>query len=345
MILAGDIGGTNTRLAIFTTSASGKLSLRCRCDFKNAGRDGLASVVREFLSSQSMQRKQNAKRKAKHKPKITLACFGVAGPVRDGQATMTNLKWTLDERSLARSLKIARVALINDLVAHAEGINELRQSDLVTLHRGEPVMRGNRAIIAPGTGLGEAGLIFDERSGDYRAFASEGGHCDFAPKDDREVALMNFIRRRTGGRCSWEDVLSGPGLKNIFDFLTSPGEYHVAGASRARAAKPSEISEAAVKARCPASVAAVELFATFYGAEAGNLALKTLATGGVYIGGGIAGFILEFLKHARVRNAFASKGPPSIRRLLAKMPIHVITSDDGALLGAAHYAQRLGRGT
>ena len=326
MILAGDIGGTNTRLAIFAVTR-GKLVMRERRDFKNAGRDGLASIVKEFCSPS--------------KDKIKLACFGVAGPVKDGRATMTNLKWTLDERKLVASLKIARVALINDLVAHAEGINELKPKDLVTLHPGEPVKRGNRAILAPGTGLGEAGLIFDERTNDYRAFASEGGHCDFAPKDDRQVALLNFVRAKLDGRCSWEDVLSGPGLKNIFEFITAPGPFHVDGAHPVHDVKPAEISEAAVKSECPASIAAVELFAQLCGAEAGNLALKTLATGGVFIGGGIASYILKFLKHRRLRDAFADKGPKSIQQLLSRMPIHVITSNDGALFGAAHYAQRL----
>jgi glucokinase len=326
MILAGDIGGTNTRLAVFT-STRGRLAMRERRDSKNAGRDGIAPIVHEFLSP------------LKHK--IQIACFGVAGPVKDGRATMTNLKWSFDERKLAKSLKIGRVALINDLVAHAEGINELRPKDLVTLHRGNEARGGNRAIIAPGTGLGEAGLVFDPRTSDYRAFASEGGHCDFAPTDDRQIALMRFIRARTGGRCSWEDVLSGPGLKHIFEFITSPGEFHIDSAHPDCEAQPAEISEAAVKSECPASIASTELLATFYGAEAGNLALKTLATGGVYIGGGIASYILKFLKHPRVREAFQRKGAPSIRKLLSRMPIHVITSNDGALFGAAHFAQRL----
>jgi glucokinase len=329
MILAGDICGTNTRLALFDIGARGKLSMRGRRDFTNAGRDGLPSIVEEFLSSKNSGLK------------VKLACIGVAGPVKDGRATMTNLKWTLDERKLARALKIGRVALINDLVAHAEGINQLRPKDVVTLHRGEPVQRGNRAIIAAGTGLGEAGLIFDVRSNDYRAFASEGGHCDFAPTSDRQIALMNFVRQRAGGRCSWEDVLSGPGLKNIFGFLTAPGPYHVDSAHPDCEAKPDKITEAAVKSECPASIAATELFATLYGAEAGNLALKMLATGGVYIGGGIASYILRFLKSPNVGDAFVSKGAPSIRKLLQKIPIHVITSNDGALLGAAHFAQRL----
>lgn len=327
MILAGDIGGTNTRLAIFTSTKSGALTMRTRRDFKNAGRDGLESIVKEFCSPADS--------------KIKLACFGVAGPVKDGRATMTNLKWTLDEQELAKSLKLGRVALINDLVAHAEGINELKPRDTVTLHRGTPIKGGNRAILAPGTGLGEAGLVFDERTRDYRAFASEGGHCDFAPKDERQVTLMNFVRAKLNGRCSWEDVLSGPGLKHIFEFITSPGPFHVDSAHPGCDAAPAEISESAVKGECPASIAAVELFAELYGAEAGNLALKTLATGGIYIGGGIASYLLKFLKHRRLRDAFVNKGPKSIRELLSRMPIQVIRSNDGALFGAAHFAQRL----
>lgn len=329
MILAGDIGGTNTRLAIFTTKA-GKLAMRERRDFKNAGRSALGPIVKEFLAPLS----------GKSAHKIQFACFGVAGPVKDGRATMTNLKWTLDEKKLASALKVRRVALINDLVAHAEGINELRPKDMVTLHRGTPAARGNRAIIAPGTGLGEAGLICDEHSKDYRAFASEGGHSDFAPTDDRQVALMQFLRKRLG-RCDWEEVLSGPGLKNIYEFFTAPGEFHVESARPGYEAKPADISSAAVKGECPASIATVEMFATLYGAEAGNLALKMLAIGGVYIGGSIASYILKFLKRPRVHEAFISKGPPSIQKLLSRMPIHVITSNDGALFGAAHFAQRL----
>ncbi|CAN5474694.1 glucokinase [soil metagenome] len=337
MILAGDIGGTNTRLAVFTIK-SGKLVIRERRDFKNAGRAALAPIVQEFLSTEA--RNPADKSGGESSSKIKLACFGVAGPVKDGRATMTNLKWTLDEKKLSTSLKIPQVKLINDLVAHAEGINELRPSDALALYRGKATPRGNRAILAPGTGLGEAGLVYDDRTKDFRAFASEGGHSDFAPRDEREAALWRFIRGRLG-RCSWEDVLSGPGLKNIFDFLTSPGEFHVPSAHPGCEAAPAEISSAAVNDECPASIAAVEMFAALYGAEAGNLALKMLATGGVYIGGGIASYIVKFLKQPRLRAAFAGKGPTSIRELLQRIPIYVITSNDGALFGAAHFAQRL----
>ena len=325
MILAGDIGGTNTRLALFE-SRRGRLVMRARADTPNAGRRSLAQIVRDFLKSKSGS--------------IEIACFGVAGPVKDGRVKLTNLSWTIDETRLARELKIRRVVLINDLVAHAEGTNVLSPKDFITLNKGRPARGGNRAIIAPGTGLGEGGLVFDRRSNDYRAFASEGGHSDFAPRDDREVALMRFIRAKFD-RCDAEDVLSGRGLRNIWDFLTSPGPFHVEPKLRTNQPAPADITSAANEGSCPACVAAVEMFAVALGAEAGNLACKILATGGVYIGGGIPRHILKFLRQPDVRKAFASKGPPSIQKVLAAMPMHVITSSDNALYGAAHYARRV----
>lgn len=323
MILAGDIGGTNSRLALFDLRR-GKLALHGRTQVKNAGRPGLEEIVTAFLSQ--------------HSHSIEVACFGVAGPVQNGRVKLTNLKWTLEEKDLQRKLGIRRIALINDLVAHAEGINELRGRDMLTLHKGRPQPRGNRAILAPGTGLGEGGLVYDHQRDDYRAFPSEGGHCDFSPKDDREIALLRFMHKRLG-RCSWEDVLSGPGLRHIWDFFTAAGAFRVKNSLRNPS--PADITTAAVSRDCRASVAAVELFAIFYGAEAGNLALKTLATGGVYVGGGIAPHILGFLKRPQVRKAFESKGPANIQKLLKSIPMHVITASDGALLGAAHFAQRL----
>jgi glucokinase len=325
MILAGDIGGTNTRLALFDMRG-GSLKLKARTDFTNAGRGSLVEIIREFLSQ--------------HPRNIETACLGIAGPVADGRVELTNLHWKLDEKTLQRDLNIRRVALINDLVAHGEGINELGPSDVLTLRRGTPVPRGNRAIIAPGTGLGEAGLVYDDRTNDYRAIPSEGGHCDFSPTDDRQVALLQFMHKRIG-RCSWEDVLCGPGLKNIWTFLTSRGKYHVSGSLGIANPRPADITAAAVAGKCRACVAAVELFVMFYGAEAGNLALKMLATNGVWIGGGIAGHIIKFLKRPALRKAFESKGPTGIHRLLRAIPLHVITSKEGALLGAGHYATHL----
>src|SRR5439155_14807471 len=203
MILAGDIGGTNTRLAVFDD----KFSKLREQTFTNAGRASFTEVVQEFLKASTRAEK------------IDRATFGVAGPVKDGSATMTNLPWKLDEQKLSRDLKIPRVAVINDLVAHAEGIELLKPDQLITISRGEFV-HGNRAVIAAGTGLGEAGIFWDPQQRRYRAFPSEGGHADFAPRDDRQIALLKYLRGKPPN-ASWERVLSGPGLRNIYDFLVT----------------------------------------------------------------------------------------------------------------------------
>jgi glucokinase len=325
MILAGDIGGTNTRLALFEIRR-GRLMMGRRHDARNAGHRGVVEIVRPFLEESSHP--------------VEIACFGVAGPVKDGHVELTNLKWTLDERKLAKSLGIGHVVLINDLVAHAEGTNVLGPRELVALRKGDAVRGGNRAIVAPGTGLGEGGLVYDHHSDDYRAFPSEGGHSDFAPTNDREIALMRFVRTRLD-RCDCEDVLSGRGLRNIFDFLASPGEFHVEPTLAARDPEPKDITAAANDGSCSACIASVELFAELCGAEAGNMALKILATGGVYIGGGIPPRVLKFFKRKQVMNAFMNKGPASIQKLLKSIPVHLIRSPDNALYGAAHCARRV----
>jgi glucokinase len=331
MILAGDIGGTNTRLALFHVKRGGRLAMRERAEAKNAGRADLGEIIIELLDS------------LRTPPRIAVACLGVAGPVQDGRAELTNLNWTVDERKLSRQLRghrVNRVMLINDLVAHAEGINLLRSADLVSIQKGKPQAGGNRAIIAPGTGLGEGALIFDQHDRDYHASPSEGGHCDFAPTNERDDAMMRFIRARTGGRCSWEDVLSGPGLRLIFDFLISSDEHRVRPSLDNNDPDPADITRAANAGTCKACIAAVEMFADLCGAEAGNTALKFLATAGVYLGGGIPPKILKFLKRPSVRTAFARKGPANVNELLRAIPIHVIKSDDNALFGAAHRALR-----
>ena len=325
MILAGDVGGTNTRLALFQTKR-GRLVMRERAEFKNADRRDLASIVREFLDP------------LPHRAEV--ACFGVAGPVKNGRALVTNLGWTIDQRKLSKSLDIPGVALINDLVAHAEGTNVLAPRDLTTLHKGKPARGGNRAVLAPGTGLGEAGLVFDDRANDYRAVPSEGGHCDFAATDARTIALLKYMLNETG-RCSWEDLVSGPGLQRIWDFLTSPGEFQIDPSRAGDEPAPADITRAAVNGSCRACVAAVELFVELVGHEAGNLALKFLATGGIYLGGGILPHIVKFLRKPGLRGAFTRKGPKEVRAILRDIPIRLITSPNNALLGAAHYAQRI----
>ena len=330
MILAGDIGGTNTRLALFDD----KLEKRHERTFKNAGRGGLTEIVREFLAAANATADR--------------ATFGVAGPVKEGCAVMTNLPWRLDERELARELKIGKVALINDLVAHGEGIELLRPEQVITVQPGESAP-GNRAVIAAGTGLGEGGIFWDPRGqaadagggdGRWRAFASEGGHCDFSPRDDRQIALLRFLRGKFPN-ASWERVLSGPGLRNIYDFLITTDQLGPGAALAEPDPKPSRISEAGMNGSNRACVEALDLFVAFYGAEAANLALKVMATGGVFIGGGIAPNIVAKLKSRTFVDAFLATGPENIRRVLAKIPIHVVNFELNGLYGAANFAAHL----
>jgi glucokinase len=334
MILAGDIGGTNTRLAVFDHA----FNKRHERSFKNEGRAGLTEIVREFLHGVEGEQRN-----------VDRATFGVAGPVKDGRAQMTNLPWRLDERELARELEIPKIALINDLVAHGEGIELLRPEQLITVQAGE-VALANRAVIAAGTGLGEGGIFYDpygHGGGQWRAFASEGGHCDFSPRDERQIALLRWLRGKYPN-ASWERVLSGPGLRNVYDFLITP-EQLGPGAALAEAEwgggdggpRPSKISEAGMKGTNAACVEALNLFAAFYGAEAANVALKVMATGGVYIGGGIALRIIEKLKSNLFLDAFRATGPDNIRAVLRRMPIHIVNCELTGLYGAANFAAHL----
>jgi glucokinase len=320
MILAGDIGGTNSRLAVFDD----RLQKVRDQSYRNAGRGSLEEVVAEFLADQR---------------DIDRATFGVAGPVKEGRASMTNLPWKLDEKELARTLKIGKVALINDLVAHAEGIELLRAEQLIIVQAGEGAS-GNRAVIAAGTGLGEAGIFWDAGERRYQAFASEGGHCDFAPRDDRQIALLKYIRSRYPN-ASWERVLSGPGLRNIYDFLISVDQLGPGAALANADPRPSEITEAGTQGRNRACEEATEMFVALYGAEAAQLALKVMAIGGVYVGGGIALSIVEKLKSRTFLDAFLTTGPENLRAVLRKIPVHIVNFELNGLYGAANYAKRL----
>jgi glucokinase len=330
MILAGDIGGTNTRLALFDAprKGRGRPTLRAVDRFKNHGERSLADIVERFLREQESAR-------------VECACFGVAGPVQDDRVELTNLHWSIDARKLGRRFQIKRISLVNDLVAHAEGTNVLRRSELKSLQAGKAMPGANRAILAPGTGLGEGGLIWDESRKDYRAFPSEGGHSDFAPRDDREDALNRFLRARLHRTVSWEDVLSGPGVAHLYAFLTDPSSGRFRVEAPSQKLTPAQITHAAKLETCPACKAAVDWLVTLYGAEAGNLALKLLARGGVFIGGGIALHIVDLLNSPTLRRAFYEKGPSNIQKLLSEIPIRVILAEDNALYGAAHIATRM----
>jgi glucokinase len=321
MILAGDIGGTNTRLA-FADEKAGCLTLVAEATFSSREHASLESVLRKFLSA--------------HPIPITRAAFGIAGPVRHGRCDATNLPWVVDSHLVAREIGLERVGLINDLEANAYGVAALQREDFVLLNEGAVNAEGNAAIISAGTGLGQAVLYWDGRQ--HHPFATEGGHADFAPRNHLEMALLEYMMKQYQ-RVSYERVVSGPGLLNIYRFLrdTGRGEEPQWLAERMRQQDPSAvISQSALRGESELCAQALDLFVTLYGAEAGNLALKVMAMGGVYVGGGIAPKIVEKLKASAFLNAFMSKG--RMRPLLQAMPVRVILNQKTALLGAARFA-------
>ena len=325
MILAGDIGGTSARLAFFEVAADGRLRLAAEQTYPSREYKSLDEIVTGFAAA--------------HPLKPHHACFGIAGPVRNGTVTTPNLAWVVNSQTLAAKLGLPEVKLINDLEANAWGIAALRPGDLVTLNPGAPNAEGNAAVISVGTGLGEAGLYWDGEQ--HHAFACEGGHADFAPRNDLEAELLLYLRAKFG-HVSYERVLSGPGLRNVYEFLrdTGRGEEPAALAEEMRQADPSVvISRAGREGRHALCVQALDLLVSFYGAEAGSLALKMMATGGVYVGGGVAPRIIEKLKGPAFMAAFTAKG--RMKPLLEAMPVRVIMNDKTALLGAACYASRL----
>ena len=321
MILAGDIGGTNTRLALFDGGAANLSPVAVEV-FPSRDHKGPEEIVREFL--------------ARHNHPVDAAGFGIAGPVRKGRCETSNLPWVVDSSAMAASLGLAEFHLINDLVANAHGIAALQPDDFSTLHEGAAGAEGNRALISAGTGLGEAGLVED--GGAYRPYASEGGHADFAPRDEIEIDLLRHLIARFG-RVSYERVLSGPGLHSIYQFFRDTGraEEPPALAREMHDHDPSAtISAHALHGTSELCIKAMDTFVSIYGAEAGNLALRALATGGVFLGGGIAPKILPKLKEAAFLKAFTAKG--RLSRLLETIPIRVILNDQAALLGAASVA-------
>jgi|SRR5579863_218260 len=317
MILVGDIGGTNTRLALFEGLQHTHIDI-----FPSGQYAGLDEIAALFLKQTGAS--------------VEAACFGIAGPVRDGVAKVSNLPWVVDARQISVRLAIERVSLLNDLEANAHGIAVLDPSDFVTVNEGAANSMGNWALISAGTGLGEAGLLA-EGSG-HRPFASEGGHSDLAPRNELEIELLRYLLKRWS-RVSYERVLSGPGLLNIYQFLRDTGR----GAEppwlteQMHHENPSAVvSETALAGTAEICVQALDMFVAIYGAEAGNLALKLMATGGVFVGGGIAPKIAPKLQDSTFMKAFADKG--RFRSLLESIPVRVIMNDKTALLGAANYA-------
>lgn len=320
MILAGDIGGTNARLALF--ERSGKWVCRREQKFPSKQYAGLEEIIEEFVGAET----------------VSNACFGIAGPVRNGRCQATNLPWVVDAESLSRKLKIPRVHLLNDLEANAYGISQLAPSELALVHEGDLHQQGNRALIAAGTGLGEAGLYWN--GSEHLPFASEGGHSDFGPRNPLEVELLYYLEKKFG-HVSYERVVSGPGLIEIYEFLiaTKRGERNPSLKEEMAKRNPSTvISEAGRLNTDETCVKALDWFLSLYGAESGNLALKYLSLGGFYIGGGIAPRLLEKLKEGAFHTSFVDKG--RFKPLLSSIPIWVILNDQAALLGAAFVARR-----
>lgn len=321
MILAGDIGGTNTRLAFFDGTPE-KLTPLVIEVFPSREHKGLEEIALKFV--------------AKHAQKADAACFGIAGAVIDGHVETPNLPWIVDAAHLAAHLGLPRIDLVNDLLANAHGIALLAESDFVTLNQGSPAAAGNRALISAGTGLGEAGLLLEPAG--FRPFPSEGGHADFAPRSEIEVDLLRYLMGRFE-HVSFERVLSGPGLFNIYQFLrdTGRGEEPAWLAEQIAHSDPSAcIARSALEGTTDIAVKALDLFVGIYGAEAGNLALKIVATGGVFVGGGIAPKIIRRLATSTFLNAFTAKG--RMTPVLQNIPVRVITNDKTALLGAGRVA-------
>jgi len=330
MILAGDVGGTKVHLALYSFTNGRLQSLRDR-KFPAHQFTSLDEVVNKFLTA-------DADTPAAKREDILAACFGVPGPIRDGRLKLTNLPWTLDVRDLSKSLRIQHVFLINDLEANGYGIPELAPDKIFTLHPGSADAEGHAGLISAGTGLGEALLIWDGHR--HRPVASEGGHCDFAPRTDREIALLQYLRRTLNGRVSFERVVSGLGIKNIYAYLRDVEKIDEPQWLRDRMASEDPNAVIGQCAEDGSSWLCYEVMKTFtsaYGAEAGNIALKVLAMGGLYLGGGIAPRILKTLQNGAFIQAFLDKG--RLSPLLESIPVRVILDDTCALLGAAAYAE------
>jgi glucokinase len=339
MILAGDVGGTKTNLGLFEL-AGGAPRAAAAATFANAEFPGLATLIEAFFRGLPAEI-------AAAGGEVSAACFGVAGPVIDNRASAPNLAWELDGAALAGELGLAAVRLINDLAATAEGLPLLAAGQLVTLQAGAAAARGgepgNQALIAAGTGLGMALLPV---SGGVRSIVpSEGGHADFAPRNEDEVALLLYLRRRFGEHVSVERVVSGRGLPSIYEHLRDAGfapESPVVAAALAADDPAQAITAAALAGRDRLCERALDMFVAAYGAAAGNLALTATAVGGVYIGGGIAPKILPRLTGGpggpggHFLGAFVDKG--RFAAYLRRIPVHVVLDDRAAMFGAARCA-------
>jgi glucokinase len=326
MILAGDVGGTKVHLALYSFQR-GKLAHIRDEKYPANEYSGLGEVIVKFLAEGTEVGEE-----------VTAACFGVPGPVQAGRLRLTNLPWEIDSLELSKSLNIEHLFLINDLEANGYGIPELSSDQICVLSDGDPAAIGHRGLVSAGTGLGEAVLVWT--GGHHLPLASEGGHTDFAPRNEVEIELLRYLWKVLGGRASYERVVSGLGLRNIYAFLRDEKGIEEPAwlKERMEAEDPNavigEVGESDGNELC---VRTLEIFASAYGAEAGNLALKILASGGIYLGGGIAPKILKTMRSGTFMQAFYDKG--RLSHLLEKMPVRVILESRAALMGAAAYAE------
>lgn len=321
IILAGDIGGTKTNLGLFRAENS-EVTLIKETGYPSRDYDNLAGLIRQFLSENG-----NAS--------PGRICLGVAGPVIQGKVQTTNLPWEFSGEDIGKQTGVSSVSLINDLEATAYGLAALSPGDFDLIHAGSTGNPGNAAIIAPGTGLGEGGLYWDGKS--YRPFATEGGHCDFAPRSDTDIEFYQYLRKKYDF-VSWERIVSGPGIYNIYQFLRDIKKREEPGwlARELQQEDPAAvISNAALEKKQPLCVETMELFVSYLAHESTNLVLKHKATGGLFIGGGIPPRILPFLKEGIFYHSFIQCD--RMEELVSAIPVKVILNDKTALLGAAYY--------
>lgn len=311
-ILAGDIGGTNTRLALFDDQG------RCYREmqkFPSKKFSTLLEIIQLFLQGQEIER----------------ACFGIAGPVEGRICRATNLPWIVDADQIEKHSSIEKVYLINDLLANAYGLNALKKEDFFTVNSGEKEL-GNQALISPGTGLGEAGMIYID--GEFYPFSSEGGHADFAPRGTLQEELLLYLKE-SYDHVSYERVLSGPGLANIYQFLVEKKGKKPLKKGVEEKKLPELITQSALDQSSEVALESIRIFLEIYGAEAGNVALKFLTLSGIYLGGGIIPHLVPLLKEGAFFKAFCNKG--RFQGLLEKIPIYAVLNDQAALLGSLEY--------
>lgn len=321
VLLAGDIGGTKTHLALFRENEPKSWVVDKK--YKSSDYENLRDIAEEFLQENS-------------KYQVNKACFGIAGPIQNRKCKATNLPWIIDAEQLEKETRVPKVFLINDLEANAFGIQCLDEDEFFSLNVGKQI-KGNQALISAGTGLGEAGIFWDGQK--HRPFACEGGHCSFAPENEREFGLWKYLRSQYD-HVSFERILSGPGLYQVYRYLVDAGlEKREEAVEKAeeRGDGPKVVAEMGMKNSSPACSNALDLFVSIYGSEAANLALKMLAVGGIYIGGGIAPKILNELAEGGFMKRFVQKG--RFTSLLLNIPVRVVLNEHTALLGAAYYAR------